>query len=124
MPENAKRILHIEDDPHIRAFTRKILETSGFELVSTAEAKPELLPPAAAYDLVILDLMMPGTDGLVVARQLRAQGYTGPLIILSSKTLVGDERGVIQNLGARFVPKPCGPRDLLHHVRQCLAEGS
>jgi two-component system, OmpR family, response regulator len=118
-----KRLLHVDDDDRFRTLVDKMLSSMGFAVESVGD--PTTVTERLAendWDLVITDLMMPGLDGLALLRQLRGNGYAGPALVLSSKSLRREERLELQDLNARFLVKPCGPRVLLERVRQCLSK--
>ncbi|PVB59577.1 response regulator transcription factor [Labrenzia sp. 011] len=120
MKPGAKTILIVDDDHEIRRLVGEFLSREGFEVVSAQDrwdmdAALERVQP----DLFILDLMLPGEDGLSICRRLRAEGNT-PILMLTAK---GDEtdRVVGLELGADdYVVKPFGPRELLARVRAML----
>ncbi|MDK2817567.1 MAG: two-component system, OmpR family, alkaline phosphatase synthesis response regulator PhoP [Moorella sp. (in: firmicutes)] len=117
------KILVVDDEVAIQELVRYNLERSGFEVLTapdgpTALAKVEQTLP----DLIILDLMLPGIDGLEVCRRLKANKATAaiPIIILSAKN---DELDKVLGLelGADdYVTKPFSPRELLARVKVCL----
>jgi two-component system OmpR family response regulator len=115
-------ILVVDDDPGIRDLISEFLERHGFE-VATAEsgAAMDRVMAAAArpFDLVVLDLMMPGEHGLEIARRLAGPG--GPAMIMLSAMGEESDRIVGLELGADdYLPKPCNPRELLARVRAVL----
>jgi two-component system, OmpR family, response regulator ResD len=116
-------ILIVDDEPMVRDVLTRYLEQEGFT-VRTAEDGPEALELAAsaAPDLVVLDLMLPGLDGLEVLRRLRERGPT-PVVLLTAK---GGEidRVVGLELGADdYVAKPFSPREVTARVRAVLRRG-
>ena len=119
MPE-VKSILVVDDEPHIVRLARDYLERAGFT-VSTAGDGPAALRQARAGrpDLVVLDLGLPGLDGLDVARALRRDS-TVPIIMLTARTDESD-RIVGLELGADdYVTKPFSPKELVARVRAVL----
>ncbi len=120
MAEAPKRILVVDDDPDLRDLLIGYLEREGFA-VSGAEdgrAMDTALAEAPA-DLILLDLMLPGEDGLSIARRLRQSAQT-PIIMLSAR---GDDvdRIVGLEVGADdYVAKPFNPRELLARIRAVL----
>jgi len=114
------RIVVVDDDAGIRELICEFLSRHGFEVEPAADG------PALARalnnrpaDLVVLDVMLPGEDGLQICRRLAAQD--GPAVIMLSA--MGDEtdRIVGLELGADdYLPKPCNPRELLARVRAVL----
>ena len=114
------RILVVDDDPDIRGLVCEFLQRHGF-LVEAAEDGPAMERALARTpaDLVVLDVMLPGEDGLSLTRRLAA-GPGTPVIILSA---VGEDTDRIVGLevGADdYLAKPCNPRELLARVRAVL----
>jgi two-component system OmpR family response regulator len=115
-----QRILLVDDDPEIRDLTTGFLARHGYVADGAADGKGmwEALEKAS-YDLVILDLMLPGDDGLTLCRKLR-QRLDVPIVML---TALGEEADRIVGLemGADdYLPKPFNPRELLARVRAVL----
>ncbi|WP_079250735.1 response regulator transcription factor [Streptomyces amritsarensis] len=124
----AGRILVVDDDPTVSEVVAGYLERAGFAVHHAADG-PSALEAAARYrpDLVVLDLMLPGIDGLEVCRRLRAHD-TGPgrlpVVMLTAR---GDEEDRILGLeiGADdYVTKPFSPRELVLRVRSVLRRAS
>src|SRR6202047_95634 len=82
----ARRILVVDDDPMVASTVQRVLRPEGYE-VEVALGGPEALEQARIHrpDLVVLDLMMPGIDGLEVCRQLRANGNL-PILMLTARS--------------------------------------
>jgi len=116
----AERVLVVDDDPTVTEVVVLYLERAGYEVESVRDgakalAAVEAEPPA----LVVLDLMLPGMDGLEVCRRLRALGSV-PVVMLTAR---GDEedRVIGLELGADdYVSKPFSPRELTARVRAVL----
>jgi len=118
--ERSERILIVDDDAEIRTLLRDYLGRNGLraEAVADGRAMREALG-AGRYDLVILDLMLPGEDGLTLCRDLRARSNV-PVIMLTAR---GEETDRIVGLemGADdYVPKPFSPRELLARIKAVL----
>lgn len=114
------RVLIVDDDPDIRDGIAQVFERAGF-VATTAKDVPSMETALAkdGADLIILDLMMPGEDGLSATRRLSGHGRP-PIIMLSA---LGDDadRIVGLELGADdYVPKPCNPRELVARARAVL----
>ncbi|QQM47285.1 response regulator transcription factor [Streptomyces liliifuscus] len=114
------RVLVVDDDPTVAEVVSGYLDRAGY-LVDRAEDGPTALAGAAAHwpDLVVLDLMLPGMDGLEVCRRLRGRGPV-PVIMLTAR---GDEDDRILGLevGADdYVTKPFSPRELVLRVESVL----
>ncbi|WP_406132491.1 response regulator transcription factor [Streptomyces anthocyanicus] len=114
------RILVVDDDPTVAEVVAGYLDRAGYR-VDRAGDGPEALARAAGHrpDLVVLDLMLPGMDGLEVCRRLRGQGPV-PVIMLTAR---GDEDDRVLGLevGADdYVTKPFSPRELVLRVESVL----
>ncbi len=87
-----RRILIVEDDPETREFIAKGLTEAGFTLESTGSGRDGLyLATSGAFDLIILDRMLPEMDGLSIVKSLRAAGFSTPVLMLTAMSAV-DER--------------------------------
>lgn len=116
-----RRILVVDDDPKLRELLRRYLTEQHFDvsLAEDAVAMNRLLVKQL-FDLVILDLMLPGEDGLSIVRRLRQAGDKVPVIMLTAK---GDDvdRIVGLEMGADdYLPKPFNPRELLARIGAVL----
>ena len=114
-------ILVVDDDPELRELLDSYLSQQGYR-VSTAEDGAAMDRSLAAHspDLVILDLMLPGEDGLSIAKRLRNSHASTPILMLSAR---GDDvdRIVGLEVGADdYLPKPFNPRELLARIRAVL----
>jgi DNA-binding response OmpR family regulator len=118
---NHERILLVDDDPGLRDLLARYLAREGFEVKPAADgAQARRALDQGHFDLIVLDLMLPGDDGLTLLKRWRAEGVPTPVIMLTAK---GDEvdRIVGLELGADdYLPKPCNPRELLARVRAVL----
>ena len=116
----APTILLVEDDPALRMLTARALQENGFS-VRPASAAPEmwLALEAGPVDLVLLDIMLPGTSGIDLCRALRQKSDV-PIIFMSARNSETD-RVVGLELGADdYIPKPFGVRELVARVRAVL----
>jgi len=115
------RVLLIDDDARLAELLRGYFDPQGVALVHAAAGQAGLKELAAGgFDAVLLDVMMPGMDGLAVLRKLRDAGHRVPVIMLTAR---GDEadRVVGLELGADdYVAKPFSPRELLARLRAVL----
>ncbi len=107
------RILILDDDAELRSMLARYLGGQGFEVRCVANA-PEMqrLLDREGWDVLVLDVMMPGEDGLSLCRRLRATGETIPILMLTAR---GDpvDRIVGLEMGADdYLPKPFNPREL------------
>lgn len=122
------RVLVVDDDPTVSEVVAGYLERAGFTVHRAADG-PAALEAAARHrpDLVVLDLMLPGMDGLEVCRRLRAQGSGRRSVAVVMLTARGDEDDRILGLevGADdYVTKPFSPRELVLRVRSVLRRAS
>ena len=120
-------IVLVEDDEEISRLVRDLLVREGFsvDVADTATGLDQILARKRP-DLVILDLMLPGQDGLAICRRLRSRGGALPILMLTAKSDPVD-RVVGLEMGADdYVTKPFDPRELLARVRALLrrARGS
>jgi len=115
------RILVVDDDPTVADVVRRYLERAGMTVELAADGDTALAAYAARPpDLVVLDLMLPGVDGLEVCRRMRQSSADLPIIML---TAMGEEidRIVGLQLGADdYVTKPFSPRELVLRVQSVL----
>jgi DNA-binding response OmpR family regulator len=116
-----QRVLVVDDDPTVSDVVRRYLEREGFSVELVGDGQQALDAYAAERpDLVVLDLMLPGIDGLEVCRRLREQDRTLPVIML---TALGEESDRVLGLeiGADdYVTKPFSPRELVLRVQSVL----
>ncbi len=120
-----KKILLVDDDPELRQLLATYLGRHGFDTL--------LLPDTRQLDafldryqpqLIVLDLMMPGEDGLAACRRLRARGETRPIIMLTARDEAVD-RVIGLEMGADdYVGKPFDPRELVARIDAVLRRGA
>ena len=121
MQENYK-ILVVDDDMRLRALLERYLTEQGFQVRSVANAEQmDRLLTRESFHLMVLDLMLPGEDGLSICRRLRSQSNPMPIIMVTAK---GEEvdRIVGLEIGADdYIPKPFNPRELTIRARNLLS---
>jgi len=117
------RILIAEDEERIVSFLRKGLEAAGFATLA-ARTGPEALACArdADFDLVLLDLGLPGLDGQEVLRRMRARGDRLPVIILTARDGVRDTVAGLEGGADDYVTKPFRFEEILARIRVRLRE--
>ncbi|MGV8841968.1 MAG: two-component system response regulator OmpR [Pseudomonas sp.] len=120
VPEGEK-ILIVDDDPGLRRLLERFLEEQGYRVrtVENVEQMDRLLA-RELFQLLVLDLMLPGEDGLSACKRLRESNNQMPIIMLTAK---GDEASRIQGLelGADdYLAKPFNPRELLARIKAVL----
>lgn len=121
MTPSADHVLIVDDDRDIRQLLADYLEKQGLRCLTAADGRAmKAALDTHRIDLIVLDLMMPGEDGLTICRRLRGQGDRTPMIMLTAK---GDEvdRIVGLEMGADdYLPKPFNPRELLARIHAVL----
>lgn len=116
-----KRILIIEDDQGIAELERDYLEANGFSTDIAADGKTgEAKALGEAYDLILLDIMLPGRDGFQICRTIRATKDIPILIVSARQEDIDKIRGL--GLGADdYIVKPFSPNELVARVKGHLA---
>ncbi len=115
------RILVVDDDTRIRDLLRRYLTQEGFDVILAEDGKAmDRFMQRDAIDLIVLDLMMPGEDGLSICRRLRSANNRIPIIMLTAKSedvdrIVGLEVGADD-----YLSKPFNPRELLARIHAVL----
>ena len=118
-----KQILIVDDEIGARTLIGIMLDRGGFEVLKAGDASEALsMLDEATPDLVILDVMMPGMDGIELCKTLRERGSTAnlPILILSAR---GDSESVMRGMDAGatdYLPKPILHHDLVAKVRRLL----
>ena len=119
-----QQLLMIEDDTRLANMVGEYLRQSGYGFAHALDGESGLAElQASPADLVILDLMLPGIDGLEVCRRIKGQGSGTAVLMLTAK---GDpmDRIVGLEMGADdYLPKPFEPRELLARIRAVLRRG-
>jgi two-component system phosphate regulon response regulator OmpR len=117
----SKKILMVDDDARMRELLQRYLSEQGFTIETATDAKEmDTKMATGSYDLLVLDLMLPGEDGLAICRRLRGNQFHTPIIMLTAR---GDEvdRIVGLEMGADdYLPKPFNPRELLARINAVL----
>ncbi|CAN7264680.1 osmolarity response regulator transcription factor OmpR [Polaromonas sp. LjRoot131] len=118
MSEALARVLVVDDEADLRSLLQRYLSDQGYAVRTLEDAKTlDTLLARERFDVLVLDVMMPGEDGLAVCRRLRAQGETIPIVMLTAR---GDpvDRIVGLEMGADdYLPKPFNPRELLARIQ-------
>jgi DNA-binding response OmpR family regulator len=118
-------ILVVEDDENLRVTLRDNLEMEGFSVAAAVDGNEALqLSKATQFDVVLLDVMMPGMDGYAVCAALRTMGCQARVLMLTARTL---EEDIVRGLDAGaddYLVKPYRLRELLARVRALLRRGT
>lgn len=113
-------VLIIEDDERLAGLTRDYLEANGFRVTIEGDGTHGVERIVALEpDIVILDLMLPGEDGLSICRRVRPQ-YVGPILMLTARTDDMDQVLGLEMGADDYVPKPVQPRVLLARMRALM----
>ena len=111
-------ILIVEDDVSLARALQKILQDNGYE-VDVVHSGTDGLSWAESgyYDVVVLDVMLPGMDGFEVARQLRRAGVSTPVLLLTARDAVPDKITGLDSGADDYMTKPFSPAELMAHLR-------
>ena len=122
MPEAA--ILVVDDDAPIRRMLDRTLSAEGYAVETAADGGEALASvERSTPDLVVLDVGMPGVDGLAVARRLRAKGLSVPVLLLTARDSVPDRVAGLDAGADDYLVKPFATEELLARVRALLRRG-
>ena len=121
MNETRTKILVVDDDLRLRQLLERYLADQGFTVKAVPDAPGmDRALERELFDLIVLDLMLPGEDGLAICRRLRGNGESVPIIMLTAKgedvdRIVGLEMGADD-----YLPKPFNPRELVARINAVL----
>jgi two-component system response regulator MprA len=120
------KILVVDDERAVRDSLRRALELQGYEveLASDGAEALELLAANGQPDAIVLDILMPGIDGLEVCRQLRRRGNGVPVLMLTARDAVGDRVEGLDAGADDYVVKPFALEELLARIRALLRRTS
>ena len=115
------RILVVDDEPAVRDALERILRLDGFEVAVASDGREAVRSQALApADAVLLDVLMPGLDGLEVCRRMRDTGDRTPVLMLTARDEVGDRVAGLEAGADDYLPKPFALEELLARVRALL----
>ncbi len=118
------KVLVIEDDPHVAGFLVKALRETGASVDHAADGKEGLfLASAAPYDVMVVDRMLPGLDGLAIVRTLRAAGDRTPVLVLSALGEVDHRVEGLRAGGDDYLVKPFAFSELQARIEALLRRG-
>jgi two-component system response regulator MprA len=120
------KILVVDDERAVRDSLRRALELQGYEveLASDGAEALERLAENGQPDAIVLDILMPGIDGLAVRRQLRRRGNSVPVLMLTARDAVGDRVEGLEAGADDYVIKPFALEELLARIRALLRRTS
>jgi two-component system, OmpR family, response regulator MprA len=120
----AAAVLVVDDDPPIRRMLARTLAAEGYAVRSAADGGAALAAVERSVpDLVVLDVAMPGVDGLAVARRLRAKGLAVPILMLTARDGVPDRVAGLDAGADDYLVKPFAVQELSARVRALLRRG-
>jgi two-component system phosphate regulon response regulator OmpR len=124
MSDAEPHLLVVDDDARLRDLLRRYLTDSGFRVTGAADAREARAQLASfAFDLVVLDVMMPGESGLDLTRALRAESRGSsvvPVLLLTAMAEPGDRINGLEQGADDFLAKPFEPRKLVLRIRNIL----
>ncbi len=117
----AARILVVEDDRHLASLLQRVLEGEGFSVSVVHDGAAGLsMAASGAYDLVVLDVMLPGMDGFCVCERLREAGSTVSILMLTVKNGIKDKVEGLERGADDYLTKPFEVEELLARIRALL----
>src|SRR5262245_44101059 len=119
------RVLVVEDDPHVREAVERALRFEGYDVYTAVDGNDGLLQvEAISPNAIVLDVLMPGTDGLAVCRILRKRGNSTPILMLTARHEVSDRVAGLDAGADDYLVKPFALDELFARVRALLRRSS
>src|SRR6185369_9817529 len=119
------RVLVVEDDPHVREAVERALRFEGYDVHTAVDGNDALLRvDELAPDVIVLDVLMPGTDGLAVCRILRGRANKTPVLMLTARHEVSDRVAGLDAGADDYLVKPFALDELFARVRALLRRSS
>jgi CheY-like chemotaxis protein len=121
------RILLVEDNPSNRELTKMVLNGNGFQVDVATDGREGLEKVRSnVYDLVLMDVRLPGLDGLTVTRMLKSDPKTAqvPVVALSAHAMKGDEQKALAAGCAAYITKPIEVAQFVHQISTFLEAGA
>ena len=116
----ADRILVVDDDAEIRTLLSEFLTRQGLNVTAVADGRGmDSAMEEGQFDLVVLDLMLPGEDGIALCRRLRTR-TTVPIIMLTARGEEADRIAGLETGADDYLPKPFNPRELLARIKSVM----
>jgi two-component system, OmpR family, response regulator MprA len=115
------RLLVVDDDPSVREALELVLDLNGFAVASAADGSEAIRALALSrHDAVILDVLMPGMDGLEVCRRMRAIGDRTPVLMLTARAELSDRVAGLEAGADDYLAKPFASEELIARLRALL----
>ena len=115
------RLLVVDDDPSVREALALLLELNGFDVETAADGREAIRTMAlASPDAVILDVLMPGIDGIEVCRRMRAVGDRTPVLMLTARDSLGERVAGLEAGADDYLAKPFAREELIARLRALL----
>jgi two-component system response regulator MprA len=115
------RLLVVDDDPSVREALALVLDLNGFEVTTAGDGREAIRTLSVAPpDAVILDVLMPGLDGLEVCRRIRATGDRTPVLMLTARTEVSERVAGLEAGADDYLAKPFAREELIARLRALL----
>lgn len=115
------RILIVEDDPSVARFIEQAFKEAGYVTVVASDGDSAFrLASSQPFELILLDIMLPGMDGLEVCRQVREQGLRTPILMLTARDLLDDKVRGLDSGADDYLVKPYQVAELLARARALL----
>ena len=122
---SAERVLVVDDDPSLRRMLERTLTAEGFDVAVAADGGAALAAAErTAPDLIVLDVAMPGLDGLSVCRRLRAKGLLTPILMLTARDAVPDRVSGLEAGADDYLVKPFAIEELVARLHALTRRGA
>ena len=121
MADQRRHILVIDDDTRLRRLLYRYLTDNGFDVSEAADTmQAEQLFSLFSFDLLVMDVMMPGKTGTVFTKELRDRGFVTPILMLTAMGQVDDRISGLENGADDYLCKPFEPKELLLRIHNLL----
>jgi formate transporter len=117
----AEKMLVIDDDEIVLRSCRRIFETEGFEVTTTGNPQEGLnLVTEKAFDVILVDWMMPGFDGMDVVEEIDKRSPNSAMVMISGHASVGRATEAMKRGAMDYVPKPFKPQEIIEVVKKSV----